>query len=199
MRKLVKFLLIADALLLFSTELFTPIYAIFVESIQGTILDVGVAWAIAAFVYATLMYPFGRLADRYSRKKFVVLQFFGSAFVFAYLTTIESVVQLYIAEFMLGFFMAVGTPAHDGLFSRNLDKGKECEEWGLWDMIEGYATAFSAIVGASLVYFMGFEYLFIMMSGMAFISGFIVVFFVEERHIAKKRYKIKRRVRRKKR
>jgi len=199
MRKILKFLLIADALLLFATELFTPIYAIFVESIQGTIIDVGIAWAIAAFVYATLMYPFGRLADKYSRKRFIILQFFGSAFVFAYLTTIESVMQLYIAEFMLGFFMAVGTPAYDGLFSKNLDRGKECEEWGLWEMIWGYASAMSAVVGASLVYFMGFKALFVMMALMAFVSGLIIVFFVEERHITRTRHRVKRYFRKKKR
>ena len=43
--------------MLFASGLFTPLYAVFVEEIDGSILDAGVAWFIASVAFASLQYP----------------------------------------------------------------------------------------------------------------------------------------------
>lgn len=179
LNRLIKILLFTSALSLFASGLFAPIYAVFVEEINGSILDAGVAWFIASVAFASLQYPMGKLADIYSKKFFLLVQCFGTALVFFSMMFISSVEELFVLEFFIGVFQAVGTPAYDGLFSVNIDRNRESQEWGTWEMVSGYSSAFSALVGASVVYLFGFKTLFLFMGLLALAAGAVTFAFVK--------------------
>jgi len=174
------FLLVIEAIFAFAVGLLTPIYALYVENIGGQLIDAGIAWSIAAFVHATLQYPAGLLADRFSKKSFMLILIFGNAIIYYSLIFINSVGQLFIAEFFIGLFTAIGTPAYDGLFSKNLEPQKESQQWGLWNTAYGYATAASALVGALIVTLFKFQGLFAITASLSFLAGIIVLIFIKE-------------------
>jgi hypothetical protein len=76
-------------------------------------------------------------------------------------------------------------PAFDALYSRSLDKGREAQEWGLWEMIYGYTGAASALIGAAIVSVLGFGNLFIIISLMSFIAAGLVWSLIKEEHFEK--------------
>lgn len=182
MKNILKLLLVADGLVIFAIALWTPIYAVFVEHLSGNLMDVGIAWAIAMFVYATLEIPFGKLADHHQKKWFLAGHFILTGIVFVYLTSINTVAELFIAEFLLGLSYAIGIPAYDGLFSKSLDKGKESFEWSIWETMNGYAGAAAALIGAYIVFESGFEILFWAMGLLCIIAGIIVLIFIKNDH-----------------
>ena len=75
MNKFLKILLGADFFIILGMGMITPIYAIFVEQIGGSILDAGSAWAIFAFTSGILMYLIGRWEDR--KRHYAKMLFFG--------------------------------------------------------------------------------------------------------------------------
>jgi MFS family permease len=182
MKNILKLLLVADGLVIFAAALWIPLYAIFVEQLNGTILDVGIAWAIAMFVYATLEIPFGKLADHHQKKFFMAGEYLLMGIVFLYLTTITQIWELFIAEFLLGISAAIGTPAYDGIFSKSLDKGKESFEWSIWETVNGYAGGAAAIIGAYIIFIADFDILFMGMGIICIIAGLIILLFIKNDH-----------------
>ena len=185
MRKILKFMLTSDALFIFAGNLLIPIYALFVQKIQGSVLDIGIAWSIAIFVFATLQYPFGILADKYSKKNFLLIAYFGSGLAFLSLLLITSVWQLFALEFLIGIFNAAGTPAFDGLYSRALERGKEARQWGIWEMATSYAAGFAGLLSAVIIYFFSFAHLFVLMALFSFLAGIVALKFVNEKELEK--------------
>ncbi len=185
MHKVLKFLLLADSLFFFAGTLLTPIYALFVQNLQGSIIDIGIAWSIAIFVCATLQYPLGILADKYSKKRFLLASYLGKAAVFFGLLFITSIWQLFAIEFLLGVLSAIGTPAYDALYSRALERGKEARQWGIWEMATGYAAGLAGLLSAVIIYFFSFAHLFVLMALFSFLAGITTLKFVNERELEK--------------
>ena len=183
MRRILKFLLIATAFSMFAGNLLTPIYAIFVQKIQGSVLDIGIAWSIAAFVFATLQYPLGMLADKYPKKYFLLVCYFGKGLTFLGFMFINNILQLFAMEFVLGVFDAIGTPAYDGLYSRAVERGKEARQWGLWEMVWGYSAGLAGLLSAAVIFFFSFTHLFLIMAAFSLLAGFITLKFVNEREL----------------
>lgn len=185
MRKILKFLLLSDSLFFFAGTLLTPIYALFVQHIQGSVIDIGIAWSIAVFVFATLQYPFGFLADRYSKRNFLLMHYLGKAAVFAGLLFVTGILQLFAIEFVLGILSAAGTPAYDALYSRALERGKEARQWGIWEMATGYAAGLAGLLSAAIIYFFSFAHLFVLMALFSLLAGIIAWRFVDEKELEK--------------
>jgi MFS family permease len=182
MKKILKLLLLADGLVIFATALWAPIYAIFVEGLSASIMDIGIAWAIGMFVYATLEIPMGKLADHHNKKFFMASNYILTGFIFFYLITITSITELFFAEMLLGIAAAIGVPAYDGLFSRSVDKGQESFEWSIWETVNGYAGAAAALAGAYIIFTFGFSTLFVIMGIICIIAGVLVIIFIKNDH-----------------
>ena len=59
-----KMMLVLEALIMFSGGLFGPLYALFVEGVGGSIIDVGIASSIFLMSAAVLIYLIGKWADK---------------------------------------------------------------------------------------------------------------------------------------
>ncbi len=164
MRKKLKILLFASALLMLAGGLFGPIYAVFVEQIGGDLLTAGGAYAAFAIASGVLIFFLSRWEDHVKhQEKLIVAGYFLSTIGFLGYLFIKTPLHLFIVQIILGFGEAVSSPAFDGLYSKNLQKGKFASEWGMWESLFYITTGVAAIAGGFLAQEFGFKVLFAVM------------------------------------
>ena len=64
----------------------------------------------------------------------------------------------------------IGLP-FDAIYSKHLDKHKAGREWGAWESMNYFTTAFGAIMGGLLVTGFGFNIMFVAMAILCFFSA----------------------------
>jgi MFS family permease len=92
---------------------------------------------------------------------------------FIFVTNISSLILLQI---LLGIGDALGNPAFDSIFATHLNKEQSISNYSTWKLFEKFAIAIATLLGGFIVSLAGFSPLFIIMSLLAFISFFIVLF-----------------------
>ena len=164
MNRVLRILLGAEGFSILAAGMFGPIYAIFVENIGGDILEAGGAYALFCLAAGILMFLMGRWEDRVKHKeKLVIIGYLlGSVGILGYIF-ISSPLHLFIVQIILGLSEAIGSPAYDSMYSRNLDKGKYASEWGVYESMDYIVTGIAAVFGALIAATFGFQYLFIIM------------------------------------
>jgi MFS family permease len=172
MKNVVFLLILTDVVFTFGAGLYGPIYAIFVENIGGDILEAGIAWAIFLMVMGTMEIPFGRLIDRYGKKKFLALAYLiGALCIFAYMF-VSNIYELFALQVMVGVAFAMGDPAWDAWFSEAISMRESGFNWALFHAFTSYSQGFAAIVGGAVAAFLGFNSLFIIGGTVAVVSFF---------------------------
>ncbi|MBU0577305.1 MFS transporter [Patescibacteria group bacterium] len=170
--KALRVLLATNALILIAGAMLGPIYALFVEEIGGSLLDASIAGALFALTAGIVTLVSGKLSDRVRHSELVMILGYvlmGSGF-FLY-QFVDSVMFLFAVQVLIGFGEAVYSPAFDKLYSVHLDKGKSGTEWGAWEGMNYFTTAFGALVGGLIVTRYGFNAIFIMMAALSYISA----------------------------
>ena len=81
--------------------------------------------------------------------------------------------QLFAVQLVLGIGTAVGLPAFDAMYTKNLDKGKYASEWGAWESMNYITAALAASLGGVIAALFGFTVLFAMMALFALASLFM--------------------------
>jgi len=84
---------------------------------------------------------------------------------------VDSVFSLFLIQILIGMGEAIYSPAFDKLYSQHLDQGKFGTEWGTWESMYYFTTAFGALLGGLLVTQFGFSALFLIMAFLSFSSG----------------------------
>jgi MFS family permease len=164
--KIVKYLILADIAFWTGWGLVSPVFAIFiVEQIQGgTALVVGTATAIYWFFRSLLVFPSGRLLDKYIGEKddylfLVVGNLISTLVLFGYIFAVYPW-HIYILQAFYGIGIAMGLSGWRAIFTRNIDKGKEASEWALDDTSLSLGTAAAGITTGLLVTKMGYAITF---------------------------------------
>jgi MFS family permease len=164
MRRELKILLLAEAMFALAGGLFGPIYAIFVEEIGGDLLAAGGAYAAFALAAGILIFFISRWEDHVRHKeKLIVAGYLLNCVGFLAYIFIQSPLELFLVQIIFGVGTAVGAPAYDALYSKNLDKGKFTSEWGMWESMQFIVLAIAAGAGGFLATLYGFRFLFILM------------------------------------
>ncbi len=182
MRKKLKVLLFSSALFMLAGGLFGPIYAIFVEDIGGDILTAGGAYGAFAIAAGILIYFISKWEDHVKhQEKLIIAGYVFSIIGFAGYLFVQKPWHLFIVQIIFGLGEAIGTPAYDGLYSKNLDKGKYISEWGIWESMDYIIAGVSAITGGFLASIYGFKSLFIIMLILSIIGLFISFFLIKKK------------------
>ena len=82
-----------------------------------------------------------------------------SALIPLFYLVVHTPLQLYIVQFALGLFTAFTYPAFMAIFTRHIDKNKECTEWGLYFTLTDTTSAILAVVGGYIAVSSGFPIL----------------------------------------
>ena len=190
MKKELKILLATYCFSTFAFSMLSPIYAIFVEKIGGGILEASYAIAIFTFSSGVLVYLVSRFEDQVKHQEYLLsFGYLLNAIAFFLYIFVAKPLHLYFIEILFGIAIAILSPIYDGLYSKNLDKGKYVSEWGDWEAVGYFISSISAISGGYLAATFGFKILFLTMSFLSFIAFIISLTFGHKKDIKLSRLK----------
>ena len=179
--KIVKYLILADIAFWTGWGLVTPVFAIFiVEKIQGgTALVVGVATAIYWLFRSLLVFPSGKILDKYigERDDYLFLvagDFIAALVLFGYIFAIFPW-HIYLLQVFYGIGMALSLAGWRAIFTRNIDKGKEASEWALDDTLLSFGTAAAGIISGLLVTKLGYTITFAIAGTLGILSVILLL------------------------
>ena len=176
----IRFLILSDTVIIGSAGLLGPIFALFIEEfiIGGNEAVAGIAAGVFLFSRSLLQIPIARLVDKICGEK----DDFWFMFIFSILVAlvpllylvINTPMQLYFVQFLLGLMTALTFPAFMAIFTRHTDKGKEGTEWGIYFTLTDLVSAVLAVVGGYLAVTAGFEVLIISVSILSLIGALLL-------------------------
>lgn len=161
---IIKLLIASDLIAQGSLGLLAPIFAIFIDkSITDTdpVIAAGMASAIYLFTRSAFQIPIARLLDsiKGERDDFSAM-FWGmicsSLLPIAYLY-IDSSLELYFIQFLLGLCVAFTYPSFMSIFTKHIDKGEEGTEWGIYYTFTDISTAATSAIGGVFAATYGFN------------------------------------------
>ncbi len=162
----IKALLVVSGLFTFAFGMFSPIYALFVETIGEDITVAANAWAVFSLTAGLLTFITGRWENKIKETEFGIV---WSQFVigFAYV--------LYLAQAILGAGMALFWPAFHATYGKHTTKDEAAWQWSLYDGLAYLLPAVAAVAGGELAKAYGFGTIFIIMAILSFICGLFVL------------------------
>ncbi|HOZ36994.1 MAG TPA: MFS transporter [bacterium] len=169
-------LLIVSGLFTFAFGMFTPIYAIFIESIGGGVREAANAWAIFSLTAGLLTFVAGKWENKIKETELGIVfsQFIlGVAYVFFLIA--DDVLMLYLAQACLGAGMAFFWPAFHSSYGKHTTKKEAPWQWSFYDGLSYLLPAVAAVAGGSVVENFGFGAMFMIMAGISFCCGLFVL------------------------
>ena len=82
--------------------------------------------------------------------------------------------QLYIVQFILGFFTAFTFPAYMAIFTHHIDKDKEGTEWGIYFTLTDVIGAAFAMVGGYVALSAGFPILIAIVVALSLVGALLL-------------------------
>lgn len=165
LNKPLRILLITNSLVLLAGGMIGPIYALFVENIGGDLLDASFAGGIFALAAGITTFLSGKIADHKKHKeKIVIFGYLVMGTGFMLYTLVDSIWMLFLVQVVIGFGEAIYLPAFDAVYSEHLDHHKEGQQWGAWESMYYFVTAFGAALGGYIVVYLGFNAMFFLMA-----------------------------------
>lgn len=165
--KVIRILILSDAVLLTGMGFVAPIFAIFIaNNIQGG--DVRVAGFAAAtywIVLSAVLIPFGKYLDKNHGEKddlwFIVIgNTLAALAVFGYIFA-KFPWHVYLLQAIYGIGMAMNIPGYTAIFTRHIDKGKEASSWSVRATFVGMGAGIAGSLGGIVAYRFGFKTLFL--------------------------------------
>ncbi len=163
----IRFLIISDTVLVGAAGLLGPIFALFIENfiVGGNAAVAGIAAGVYLFSRSMLQIPIAHLLDKIKGEKDDFWFLFSFSILLAIIPllylVIQTPIQLYAVQFLLGFFTAFTYPAFMAIFTRHIDKGREGTEWGMYFTLTDLAGATLAVIGGYIATTAGFPILII--------------------------------------
>jgi hypothetical protein len=163
--KLGKMLLLASFLGTFAECMLLPLWSTFTDKCGGSILDAGIGYA--GFCIATgLVVMFVGSTKFYARNaKWMLLWGFAIAGIgdLLYLC-VSNKYELFAVQALIGIALGVANPAWDSLFCDDeSDDKSSAGRWSFWTGGVSFVSGLSALFGATIVRYYGFNTMFILM------------------------------------
>jgi len=164
----IRFMILSDTVWMGAAGLLAPIFALFIEDFIATENAEAVA-GIAAGIYlltkSVLQIPIAELIDRIKGEMddfwlMFIFSLFIAVIPLSYLW-IDTPLQLYIVQFILGAFTAFTFPTYMAIFTRHIDKQKEGTEWGIYFTTTDLSSALFAMLGGYVASSYGFRSLIV--------------------------------------
>lgn len=172
-----KVLFVSNAIYMFGALLLGPLYAVYVQRIGGGVLLVSVSTAVF-YVTSTLFLLFvSRWGDRVREKEMMlVASYVIRGLCFLSYMFIDRALYLILVQVAFGLAEALGTPTFGALFSKHVDKKEEVMEFSDWALVSNLVMALGTILGGFVVSGLGFNFLFVTISVLCFISAGWILF-----------------------
>jgi hypothetical protein len=184
MHKNIKILLGASILIHSGINFLSPIFAIYIKDIGGTLLDAGVAVGIYAILKGMFYFLFKNIKEDKISKKLMISggYFIMFAAYFLYLFASKPY-HIYLIQGVLSLGETLITPSWSAVIAMSLVKGKErhiySNFYGYRSMFEGAA----AITGGLFAMNFGFNIVFTIMCVFALSSSIISLFITDDKPV----------------
>ena len=175
-RKQTKILLWTNGLVIAASGMLVPIYALYVKRIGGSLLDASITSSIFFLSAGITSIISGKIVDKIKEDEIMLAigyLIIGLGYIFYML--VQSPLQLFFVQMLIGFSEALYYPALDVLYSKYVSKEKSGIIWGSYEGMYYFTTAFGAIAGGLIVKFLGFNFLFLSMASLCFISAIYIL------------------------
>jgi len=174
--RVISFLTISDFFILSGWGLVSPIFAIFVtQQVKGAGVEaVGLASTIYFLLKSGLQVPLANIIDKIKGEHddflammvgTVIMSIVPLLYIF-----VRNVPQLFLVQALYGIGGALSYPSWLALFTRHIDKDKEGWEWSLYYTTADLSGAGAAAIGGYLAKYLGFHWLFILVSILGFVG-----------------------------
>ncbi|HUT22476.1 MAG TPA: MFS transporter [Candidatus Bipolaricaulota bacterium] len=176
----IRFLIMSDTVLVGAAGLLGPIFALFIEGFidGGNAAVAGVAAGIYLFTKSVLQIPIAHFIDKIRGEKddfwFMFIFTMLIAFIPLLYLVISTPLQLYLVQFLLGFFTAFTFPTYMAIFTRHVDKSKEGTEWGVYFTLTDLTSAALATIGGYVAATQGFPTLIITVVAISFLGSLLL-------------------------
>ena len=184
MNRTMKLLMLSDIFVLTGFGLIQPILALYINDggvTGGSMLTAGLASALFLFTKSLVQVPFGKYIDSRSGKtRWLILGTLLMASVPVIYVTAHSIYQVYLAEMIYGLGSGLAYPTWLGLWSANLDKGRESFQWSVYSTSTGLGTAATGAAGAAVASLVGFSATFLL-AGVLCLLGCLALLVMERR------------------
>ena len=163
MKQQLKILLYSNYFNIFAYSLLGPIYALFVLQVGGSAFHVGATWALYMFVAGLVAFYFSKIADHSgkNRRTFIITGYFLMALASLAFVFVDNLMQVYFVQFLTALGVGMLDSSWKASFAKYEDKGKEVQEWALFDGGDRILIALAAFLGGLFVTYFSFKVLFI--------------------------------------
>jgi predicted MFS family arabinose efflux permease len=160
-KKINNYLLKCSFIGTFAEYLLVPIYAIYVERVGGSLLDIGIAFSIFNIVKGLFVILMGK-TDFYKKNlhTFIMYGFALSALCDCSYMFISNYIQFFFVQAIAGIALALINPAWEALYSDVEDTDEASEKWTFWNGGVDFIIGIAAIVGGLMIRFVGWNCLF---------------------------------------
>lgn len=158
----VRFLILSDTLVLGSTGLLGPVFAIFVEDfiVGGNVAVAGVAAGIFVLTKSILQIPVAHFIDKVRGEKDDFWVMFSCTLIMSLIPLLYLIIstpyELYFVQLIYGLAASFTTPPFMALFTRHIDKDKEGTEWSVYFTFTGIIMGIFAALGGYIASTQGF-------------------------------------------
>lgn len=163
----------------FAFGLMSPFIVLFMKDLSGSVEQVGIASALLVFVFSVIAYFAGKYSDKFGRKPVLILFLYAESIAILSYAFVQTVVQLYILQILLGALSAVTGIVDFSLISDITSKKTRGAQIGKLLLIVGMFNAAALVIGGYLVGRFGYDVIFYLVSAVGFI-GTTALFWIKE-------------------
>lgn len=172
MKITLRVLLVSNFLNTLAYSLFFPLYAIYIQKIDSSVLAVSSTMGWYTFITGVTILAAGKLEDVVKKKEQIVAlgYFILVAGSLGYLF-VNSIWMLYLIQTINAIGIGIVVPAWKAMYSCKEDKGMEAKEWSFFDGGNMLLAGLATVTGGLIVRLSGFEMLIILMAGLQLCSA----------------------------
>lgn len=177
-----RILFLSNGIFVFADRLLGPLYAIFAEKFDATILSVSFSWFVFMASATIFTFVVARFGDKIKEKEYLLMAGFiirvtaWVLYIFA-----NSFTAFILIQVLLGIGEAVGSPAFDAMLASHLQKGGEINDYSRWKLVQNLSLAIASLIGGFVVFYTSFNLLFVIMAILGLLATAIV--FIQPRKL----------------
>jgi MFS family permease len=151
--------------------LVSPIFAIRVNEITGSLEITGVIFAILSMISLIFDIPVGIASDRFDKKRILQFSLFGYVVVGFLYTVVQDIVSLVLLRVFHSFISLVFWIVSWAILREMTDDKHREEEMGFYSSMNSIADMIGPLIGSSLIVLFSWRMPFYLMAIMCFISA----------------------------
>ena len=163
-------LILASFIGTFGEAMFIPVYPLFTESVGGSLLDIGIGFAIFNMFVGGFVATVGQ-TEWFEKKVNLALIMAAGIFLVGDLCLlgVKTQLELFAVQAVLGTALGIFNSAWDAMYSED-EESSQAKKWSFWTGGVSFVVGVASLCGPCVVHYLGYKGLFISMAAIDVIS-----------------------------